>query len=589
MISDLWTRGNTARVVSKCIISVALMTSVLTVGLESSASAVSVISEAAGFPVAHEAQGVNTLTVNPQHVGDLLIFQSQIHSQGVTITGVTCPETGTWQLAQRYVDGVNGVITEEIWWALATGTGSTTITATYSGDISAIIPGPELVSDSFTSTNPGWSVVSGNGTAASTTTAITFPSVTSGPAASQLYWGYVESTGTASSGATTGFTYTPTAQGNLITSNAGLSPATPYAPTATESPATNNTSIAAIFANAYDTVTFNSQGGSAVGPLSGNFGSTITLPAAPTRAGYVFNGWFAAASGGSAITSPYTLTGSVTLYAQWTANATVTVTFNSQGGSAVSPMSGPNGSAITLPAAPTFAGYVFNGWFAASSGGTALTSPYTLTGSVTLYAQWMVAGGSTLGSLTIAATNLSVTVGDTVSPTAAVTHGLSAGDAGTVVSATFTYAGTGTTVYAASTTPPTAAGTYSVTPSAATLSIVPSADAANYSTTYVYAAGTLVITSKPPVIPPVTAPHASGVIGRVVMGGSRVVTIVGSGFSTNPRVTSNESGAIVHVLHASATRILLWVSVRKRSRPATHTFTITTASGKTCRIGYIAR
>ena len=75
MISDHWTRGNTARVVSKCIISVALMTSVLTIGLESSASAVSAISEAGTFPVNAEVLGGTTLSVNPQKVGDLLIFQ----------------------------------------------------------------------------------------------------------------------------------------------------------------------------------------------------------------------------------------------------------------------------------------------------------------------------------------------------------------------------------------------------------------------------------------------------------------------------------------------------------------------------------
>ena len=58
-------------------------------------------------------------------------------------------------------------------------------------------------------------------------------------------------------------------------------------------------------------------------------------------AGYTFAGWFAAASGGSALTSPYTLAGSVTLYAQWIPNATDTITFNSQGGSAVANVSGP--------------------------------------------------------------------------------------------------------------------------------------------------------------------------------------------------------------------------------------------------------
>jgi len=95
-----------------------------------------------------------------------------------------------------------------------------------------------------------------------------------------------------------------------------------------------------------------------------------------------------AASGGAALTSPYLLAGSTTLYAQWTANATDTITFNSEGGSAVTSMSGLDGTTITLPTAPTYAGHSFNGWFVAPSGGAALTSPYLLAGSTTLYAQW---------------------------------------------------------------------------------------------------------------------------------------------------------------------------------------------------------
>ena len=140
--------------------------------------------------------------------------------------------------------------------------------------------------------------------------------------------------------------------------------------------------------NATDTITFNTQGGSAVANVSGLDGTTFTLPGGPTLSGYTFAGWFAAASGGSALTSPYTLTGSVTLFAQWIPNATDTITFNSQGGSAVANVSGLDGTTFTLPGGPTLAGYTFAGWFAAASGGSALTSPYTLTGSVTLFAQW---------------------------------------------------------------------------------------------------------------------------------------------------------------------------------------------------------
>ena len=112
---------------------------------------------------------------------------------------------------------------------------------------------------------------------------------------------------------------------------------------------------------------------------------------------------------GSALTSPYTLTGSVTLYAQWTANATDTVTFNSEGGSTVSSQSGLQGTTITLPECPQPCRLRLRRLVRRHRAGAgALTSPYTLTGSVTLYAQWTAnatdtvtfnsEGGSTVGS-----------------------------------------------------------------------------------------------------------------------------------------------------------------------------------------------
>lgn len=65
------------------------------------------------------------------------------------------------------------------------------------------------------------------------------------------------------------------------------------------------------------TVTYNANGGS-VSPTSAVYsGTPLTLPT-PTRAGYTFNGWFTAASGGSQVSSPYTPTANITLYAQWT-------------------------------------------------------------------------------------------------------------------------------------------------------------------------------------------------------------------------------------------------------------------------------
>ena len=143
-----------------------------------------------------------------------------------------------------------------------------------------------------------------------------------------------------------------------------------------------------------DTITFNSDGGSAVNVISGPRGSTITLPGAPTLVGSTFDGWGTQppGEGGTVAKSPYTLTGSLTLYAQWTPINEI-ITFDSEGGSSVSGWEGYYGSTITLPTAPTFTGFTFDGWFVAPSGGTALTSPYTLTASVTLYAQWTPTSG----------------------------------------------------------------------------------------------------------------------------------------------------------------------------------------------------
>ena len=90
------------------------------------------------------------------------------------------------------------------------------------------------------------------------------------------------------------------------------------------------------------------------------------MPAAPTLAGYSFNGWFAAPSGGLALGSPYTLSGSVTLYAQWIQNATDDYSYAAGTGSGSFPTSGNglDGTTITLGSASGLseAGYTFAGW-----------------------------------------------------------------------------------------------------------------------------------------------------------------------------------------------------------------------------------
>jgi uncharacterized repeat protein (TIGR02543 family) len=73
----------------------------------------------------------------------------------------------------------------------------------------------------------------------------------------------------------------------------------------------------------------------------------------------------------------------------------LTVTTDEQGGSAINNVFTPTGGSISSsPGTPTRSNYTFNGWFTASTGGSALSFPYThnQTTDFTLYAQWTYAG-----------------------------------------------------------------------------------------------------------------------------------------------------------------------------------------------------
>ena len=139
------------------------------------------------------------------------------------------------------------------------------------------------------------------------------------------------------------------------------------------------------------TVSFNSNGGSSVSSKSVTYGTSYgTLPT-PSRNGYTFAGWYTAASGGTQITSSSTMNtnANITLYAHWSPKS-FTVSFDSNGGSAVSSKSVTYDSTYgTLPT-PTRNGYTFVGWFTAASGGSQVTSStkVTITGNQTLYAHW---------------------------------------------------------------------------------------------------------------------------------------------------------------------------------------------------------
>ena len=125
-------------------------------------------------------------------------------------------------------------------------------------------------------------------------------------------------------------------------------------------------------ANSY-TITFDTDGGSAVAPITQDYGTAIAAPANPTREGYTFMGWNPAL--------PATMPAEdMTLTAQWSINQ-YTITFDTGGGSTVAPITQDYGAAITAPADPTREGYTFIGWDKAI--------PATMpAGDMTITAQW---------------------------------------------------------------------------------------------------------------------------------------------------------------------------------------------------------
>ena len=151
-----------------------------------------------------------------------------------------------------------------------------------------------------------------------------------------------------------------------ITQDYGTQIAVPEAPTRegytftgwdreipTTMPAENMTITAKWKVNQY-TITFDTNGGSEITPITQDYGTAITAPANPTREGYTFIGWDKEI--------PTTMPAeNMTVTAQWEINQ-YKITFDTNGGSEIAPITQDYGTAITAPADPTREGYTFIGW-----------------------------------------------------------------------------------------------------------------------------------------------------------------------------------------------------------------------------------
>ena len=176
----------------------------------------------------------------------------------------------------------------------------------------------------------------------------------------------------------------------------------------------NKEFIAHFLPNTYNIV-FNANGGA--GTMSDqaiDYGTTTALSSNTfTRGGYIFTGWNTESNGsgtsytdGQSVSNLSSTDGDeIDLYAQWARVYTVTfdATTNEGTCSTASLTQASAGANIILPVA-TKEGSTFNGWFVASSGGSAVGAAgdnygASLTSDITLYAQFSEASSTTKFSM----------------------------------------------------------------------------------------------------------------------------------------------------------------------------------------------
>ena len=140
------------------------------------------------------------------------------------------------------------------------------------------------------------------------------------------------------------------------------------------------------------TVSFDSQGGSGLSPVTVPEGSKITKPSNPVKEGETFLGWYKE--------NMYTtiwdfekdvVTQNLTLYARWSqpGEKVYTVSFDTDGGNGIEAVSVVENEKAQQPANPAKVGFEFNGWFTDPERLTAYDFESPVTSDIILYVKWL--------------------------------------------------------------------------------------------------------------------------------------------------------------------------------------------------------
>ena len=157
------------------------------------------------------------------------------------------------------------------------------------------------------------------------------------------------------------------------------------------------------------TLTFSTNGGSAVANQTVKYWSAPKKPTNPTKEGYTFEGWFTSQTFTDEFDFTQPIKTGKTAYAKWSENSG-TLVFNSNGGSAITSQTLKYWSNPTKPANPTKEGYTFGGWYTSQD----FTDEFDFTQPIktdkTVYAKWNensgvmafnTNGGNTIANQTI--------------------------------------------------------------------------------------------------------------------------------------------------------------------------------------------
>jgi hypothetical protein len=214
----------------------------LTLMSEDGASASTPVISAVGGLANVQGSGVSSLSISPKSQGDALVLSVKITSATATVTSVTGGGATAWTRLVSFQDNTSRDL--ELWLAKVSATGTSSITVGFSSSVAT--NSVELTAQEFTAglgSSTSWTKDSAAGQNNASSTTIALPPLTP-TGTGELYFGYSRSPGEVLAGSTTGFTYDPTADGNMVLFDPSVSSA--VAPTSTQSPANTSSAVGAL-------------------------------------------------------------------------------------------------------------------------------------------------------------------------------------------------------------------------------------------------------------------------------------------------------------------------------------------------------